>query len=415
MASLNRRSFLGASLAAMVPNLALPSGWLDHYVAVIPRFNLPYIVGRELAALRDVVKSARGVDLKIIEDNTPATSKEIIIGKTTRTANREALDRDQYTISVRNGKIYLEGGHGDAIAAAIRKFTQIVKSGRVLTDGEHVEGNYSADIKGTNDYRLVLADEFDGETINKKIWRVLDGDEGKNAGFYGRTSYRRAKNCYVDDGKLHICGTKDETAYYGGMLCTDHSFSYRYGYAEISAKIPHGEAFWTAFWTRGAAANKYCAMEADIYECFGDSSRVAPNLHRWPTPYAKSTLGWQHTSLDREFGQTKKLPCPDGKLFNDDFHTYGMEWNERDVAFTCDGRVYFAYIFKDTPEDQYAFTESTPHFVLSMACGLALRQPKTNTKAPKENQQCWINSNKLIVEYFHLYQKPGQILKRATA
>lgn len=388
------------------------AGWLDGYVVVIPHFNLSYIVGRELPALCDAVKSARGADLRITEDNAPATGKEIIIGKTARAANRAVLERDTYVISARDGKVYLEGGHGYAVAAAVRKFTQMVKSGRALAEGERVEGSYAADTAGG--YRLVLGDEFDGDTINDKLWRVLDGDEGKSAGFYGKTAYRRARNCYVKDGKLHICGTRDERGYYGGMLRTDHSFSYRYGYAEVSAIIPHGKAFWTAFWTRGPATNKFCAIEADIYECFGDSSRVAPNLHRWPTEYAKTALGWKHTSLDREFNKTKKLLCPDGKLFNDDFHTYGMEWDEKGAAFTCDGRVYFAYTFRDTPEDKHAFTETMPHFVLSMACGFARRQPE-GAEESEEDRRCWVNSNKLVVEYFHLYQKPGQILKQVTA
>ena len=424
--TLQRRHFLRASLAgasalAMAPHLALSgapgpgkplsSGGLDNFVAVIPHFNMSYIVGRELASLRAAVKSVRGVDLEIMEDNAPARDKEIIIGRTTRTANCAISQRDKYVISAQNGKVYLEGGHSYAVAAAVKKFTQMVKTGKALAEGERVEGSYAADTAGTEDYRLVLFDEFDGNAINEKLWHVLDGNEGKSAGFYGKTSYRRAKNCYVNDGKLHICGTRDETAYYGGMLRTDRSFSYRYGYAEVSAIIPHGKAFWTAFWTRGPATNQYCAIEADIYECFGDSSRMAPNLHRWPTPYARTTLGWQHTSLDREFSKTKKHLCPDGKIFNDDFHTYGMEWDDQGAAFTCDGQVYFAYKFRDTPQDKHAFTETMPHFVLSLACAFALRQPPANTAFTEEDERCWVKSNKLIVEYMHLYQKPGQILK----
>lgn len=426
--SLNRRHFLratlaGASVAAATPALvscvsqshSSASHWLADYVAVIPHFNLSYIVGRELAPLAAAVKSARDAQLPIIEDNAPARPKEIIIGQTARPAHATIAQRDQYLISVRGGKIYLEGGHHYSVAAAVKKFTQLVDSGQSLAEGERLTGSYAADSRDTSDYRLVLFDEFDGSAINEQLWHVLDGDEGKNAGFYGKTSYRRAKNCYVRDGKLHICGTRDDQAYYGGMLRTDRSFSYRYGYAEVSAIIPHGKAFWTAFWTRGPATNKYLAIEADIYECFGDSSRVAPNLHRWPTPYAKTTLGWQHTSLDREFNKTKKHACPDGKLFADDFHTYGLEWDEKHAAFTCDGQVYFAYQFRDTPQDKHAFTETMPHFVLSLACAFALRQPPADTVFTETDEQCWVKTNKLIVEYLHLYQKPGQILKPAEA
>ena len=179
---------------------------------------------------------------------------------------------------------------------------------------------------------------------------------------------------------------------------------YKYGYAEISALLPHGDSFWAAWWTWSDETESsvypgtpaLCLPEIDIVEMFGNSYVVHPNAHSHPTNEGKQ-INYEHLSLDGVKG--KNYNCPDnGVKFSDGFHTYGFLWEEDRLAFTADGNVYFSYDTTANERDRETFSQKM-HFIISLATAFANQMPVTT------NPDEWQNSNKFSTDWINLYQK----------
>lgn len=102
-----------------------------------------------------------------------------------------------------------------------------------------------------------------------------------------------------------------------GLITSENSFQFQYGYAEISAKLPEGQGFWPAFWmlpTSGRWTN-----ELDVFEILGDRpERIFQNSHG----AGSEDLSW-HDGID----------------WSADYHTYGLLWTETHLVWTIDGEV----------------------------------------------------------------------------
>ncbi len=178
---------------------------------------------------------------------------------------------------------------------------------------------------------------------------------------------------------------------------------YLYGYVEISSLHPKGEGFWTVLWSNsdvGASGLYY--SETDVEECYGEGTYVKGNIFAWPSELCKELLNI--TSHAEHTANTHY--AKDGRGFWMDFHTYGFEWNENDIQFTCDGKTYGYQSTTETPGFKEAY--STPAYLrLSMATGFSGNPLGTITDDPDE----WQNTNKYIIDYVHIYQKAGAQLK----
>lgn len=110
-----------------------------------------------------------------------------------------------------------------------------------------------------------------------------------------------------------------------GLLTSYHLFRQRYGYFEIRAKFPAGSGLWPAFWL--APADLSWPPEIDIVEMRGDRPhRLEVTLHR---------QGRSRRDVATEF----TVAVPDMTAA---FHTYGLLWTPRYVAWYFDGhRIAF--------------------------------------------------------------------------
>ena len=180
----------------------------------------------------------------------------------------------------------------------------------------------------------------------------------------------------------------------------------------MSAKIPQGVGFWSAWYCQADYKNEPSVLdpsqplmgdpEFDIMECFGDSSNFAANLHSWPRNGFDEINGWKHTSLDvSAYANEKKYRIPDeGQVLGYDFHTYGMMWNDKLVTFTCDGEDYFSYDITTKEQDIESFNHNV-WIRIALSVG--------NAENPlgailTENPDDWQNTNKFIVDWINLYQ-----------
>lgn len=387
---------------------------LKDFKVVRPRFNFSYLAQVELDKIVDTSISKTGFDLTVVHDNTEASEYEIIVGNAARDGVEAIADHDAYSIKVSGKKIYINGGSIHSTAVAVSEFAKMLESGNV-TDANSTSGSYTETIKnyGDDTFKYAWGDDFDGDTLDTSKWWQMNESQKSSAGQHGKKSVRNTdpNYVYVRDGKFHICATYDDNYWYGGMIRTQNIMMYRYGYAEISAVVPHGPSFWVAFWASIATNDPamsntdpsipmWMRPEIDIMEMFGNSASYAANGHRWPTSTGEA-MGYAHTSLDSSHGQSKKYTHPDaGGRLTDDFHTYGFLWDDTQIAFTCDGELFFKYDTTTKPEDQECFNHEM-YLILSMALGYASQSADVATATEDE----WNNTNKFIIDYCNIYQQ----------
>ena len=389
---------------------------IKDFKVVKPYFNTSYLTQQEIEGLLDMVLQKTGYRCEVVNDTkADAAEYEIIVGNAKRDGVEAISDHDAYKITVKGKKIYINGGSAHATAIAVAEFGKTLEKGTV-TDADSVSGTYTQAVAsyGNDTFKYAWGDDFDGNALDTTKWRQMNENQHKSEGQHGKTSVRNTDPNYVfvRDGKFHMCATYDENYWYGGMIRTQDIMMYKYGYAEISAIVPHGPSFWVAFWASKATNDPamsntdpsipmWMRPEIDIMEMFGNSTTYAANGHRWPTQKGKD-MGYDHTSLDgKQYGQSKKFthPEPGGRL-TDDYHTYGFLWDNTQIAFTCDGKQFFKYDTTQKPEDIECFNHEM-YLILSLALGYASQSSDIATATEDE----WTKTNKFIIDYCNIYQK----------
>ncbi|XP_065187034.1 beta-1,3-glucan-binding protein-like [Sycon ciliatum] len=111
-------------------------------------------------------------------------------------------------------------------------------------------------------------------------------------------------------------------------LRTVHSFNFKYGRMEIRAKLPKGDWIWPAIWLL-PTSNQYggwpASGEIDIMESRGNpASYAAGGVNTFG-----STLHFgPHWPADAYLKAHAEAKAPAGHDFSEDFHVFGLIWNE---------------------------------------------------------------------------------------
>lgn len=185
-------------------------------------------------------------------------------------------------------------------------------------------------------YHIVFEDNFD--SLNKNIWRVGqpwgDYNPGALHQYYGKDG-----EVSVHHGKLYLINRyKPKTFAYEdtatvnipfavGLINSDISFTPKYGYFEISAKMPQGSATWPAFWLTGKTR---WPPEIDIFENYGGSN--GKDIHRQTQSVHYGISGRSTRGFISRGAKVNKQ--------NDTlFHIYACEWTPNFVKFYTDGKL----------------------------------------------------------------------------
>jgi beta-glucanase (GH16 family) len=271
-------------------------------------------------------------------------------------------------------------------------------------------------------WNLVWNDEFSGTSLDLTKWNYeVDCWGGGNGELQCYTA--RPANSYVQDGKLYIvakperytgsaagctnnnensCGnTKDYTS---AKLTTRHDpkGSWKYGRMEIRAKIPKGPFLWPAIWmlpTDSVYGQWAASGEIDIMESMGqDTTHIVSTLH-YGSPYPNNV---HYGSGFLNFGYD----------FSADFHTYTLEWEEKEMRFYVDNTLYFTvnldknwysghgpnpYTKNGQPWDQRMF------MLLNLAIGGGFFGAEMG-KLTAQQAAAWANPV-LAVDYVRVYEK----------
>ena len=128
-------------------------------------------------------------------------------------------------------------------------------------------------ISGTN-YQLAWDDEFDGTSVDTSKWNEVGPWGGPVSSTASNFSYSPS-NVSEANGVATITAKQSGGNWTGGILSTDTTKTFQYGFFEIRAQIPSGAGFWPAIWLYGNSG----APEIDIMESIGDASTAYQTYH----------------------------------------------------------------------------------------------------------------------------------------
>ena len=245
---------------------------------------------------------------------------------------------------------------------------------------------------------LVWSDEFDGTEVDLSKWtfQLGDGSEVGLPGGWGNNElqYYTEDNATVAGGLLTITAREESVVpgfdYTSTRLRSLAKGDWTFGRMEMRAKMPIGQGLWPAFWMLASDTSIYgtwaASGEIDIVEYLGsDPNRIFGTIH-----YGASFPGNVFSSTD--------YFLPSG-TFNDDFHTFAVEWEFGEIRWYIDGVQYAS-------RDSW-FSTGGPfpapfdvdfHLLLNLAVGGNLPgPPDATTVFPQE----------YVIDYVRVYQVPN--------
>ena len=178
-----------------------------------------------------------------------------------------------------------------------------------------------------------------------KFWS-LDLGDGSQHGLTGWGNHERqyyTAEALTVDGGLAITARREKgvsqiETYYGpaewtsGKIHTSGKVNFKYGYLEISAKMPIGVGTWPALWLLGQSISvgspwPSCG-EIDLFEGNGAKpSTIQSTLH------AEGYSG--------EHGITGYLQSPE--MLSEKFNTYAIDWRENSIEWFFNGNSYLRF------------------------------------------------------------------------
>ncbi len=234
-------------------------------------------------------------------------------------------------------------------------------------------------------WTLVWSDEFASPQLDNRKWNNQVMEKPFNEEW--QDYHGGPENAYIDNGYLVIKAIHDGSVhaprkYTSARLNTAQKGSWQYGKFVARIQLPHGAGVWPAFWLLGANIDENggdvpwpTSGEIDIMELYGcrDDSIIEVNMHY--DAGGHKSMGAVPYQLDRG-------------IFAEQFHTFELEWNARQLIWRVDGNEV-----KQTPIDKPEMSAfHQPFFILlNLAIGGAWSgQPDTTTPFPALMYVDWV-------------------------
>lgn len=180
-------------------------------------------------------------------------------------------------------------------------------------------------------YELVWHDEFNGTSLNKKIWSYDPHEPGwTNNELQEYTTSK--KNVFVKGGNLHLKAIKEErnhVPYYtSGKVKSQNKEDFLYGRVVVRAKVPEGQGLWPAIWMMPTDESYYgqwpkCG-EIDIMEVLGSDTTTAYGTLHYGEPHASQ----------------QGIVTLDQGSFSEEFHEFSIDWEPGMIRYYIDGVHY---------------------------------------------------------------------------
>ncbi len=179
------------------------------------------------------------------------------------------------------------------------------------------------------DYVLTFAEEFDANALDKSKWEDY---------LPWCTEPDATPNWKIADGSLKVFPIQgsDLTKRDYRHFTTDGHFEQAYGYFEMEAKLPYGNAVWPAFW---------------LYNHKSPDPMVRPEIDIMETyPGGGPDFGWGDAKLhavtfaatahrgDNNMIGTRMFDT--GHDLSTEFHKYAVKWEPDAISFFFDGQPF---------------------------------------------------------------------------
>ncbi len=214
-----------------------------------------------------------------------------------------------------------------------------------------------------DNFELIWADEFEYNGLpDSAKWNY---DTVGNAWGWGNHELQyytvaRSQNTWVSDGTLKITANKENLNgfnYTSGRLTTRQKGDWLYGRFEIKAKLPDGRGLWPAIWmlpTDWEYGGWPKSGEIDIMENVGyDPYTIVASIHTGSYNHAIKTQ--RNNKMTLETNRTQ-------------FHTYAIEWTDKQIDAFVDDSLYFTYQKESDDPMVWPFNKNF-HLLLNVAVG----------------------------------------------
>ena len=181
-------------------------------------------------------------------------------------------------------------------------------------------GQMSPAIAG--DWHLVFHDEFSGTTLDRTKWKTTYPWGARTNPGNRELEYYTDDALQVHNGVLWIRADRQAThgfPYTSGIITSYASFTTKYGYFEIRAKVPKGQGLWPTFWL--APVDMSWPPEVDIFEMKGEETNIDQMSDHFMTARGPRQKHYDWTGPD----------------FSKAFHTFGFEWSPTQLVWYVDG------------------------------------------------------------------------------
>lgn len=207
---------------------------------------------------------------------------------------------------------------------------------------------------------LVWSDEFLDRPVDTRKWN-FDQGTGKWGNNELENYTSRETNAFIRDGRLVIraekTGDGDKVGdYTSARLNTRGKLEINRGRVEVRARLAGGRGTWPAIWMYGTAAAPYYT-ELDIMEYVGCDKNII-----YGTVWNSAALS------DASRKVSASMTVND---VEEQFHVYGMDWNDDGISFYLDhpSNVYLKF----TPGDKSDMNEwpfdKPLYLILNLAVG----------------------------------------------
>lgn len=304
----------------------------------------------------------------------------------------------------------------------------------ILTKAQNRECEYQQIMFNTsfnqcdnNPWTLVFSDEFNDDTLDLSKWELQPWGQGGLYGNNGKNQeYNTLNNAIIQNGILNIV-TKRETITAKAIDWMDADailedglpnlrpyfftssniwtkYQFYHGKFEARIKIPRGKGFWPAFWTyRGNPWN-----EIDIFEFWNE-------YDIWGEFDPQQLAKVQHMTVHYDYGNNADNMCHtkrSGVDCSQDFHIYGMIWDEDKIQWFFDGVLIrtdyrrFSILGQEIGCDVFANTSYLqdkiyPEDPMNIILNLAIQYGNNGQESPDEST---VFPNQMEVDWVRYYQ-----------
>jgi beta-glucanase (GH16 family) len=215
---------------------------------------------------------------------------------------------------------------------------------------QHGDGGPAA--KPTARHGTVLRDGFGRSRLNRRLWSTCHwwADRGCTIASNHELEWYVSRQVRPRRGVLRLVARRHTVRgsggrtypYVSGMISSGPphrsrrpKFAFRYGRAEIRARVPSGKGLWSAFWL--LPADRDSKPEIDVMEILGHRpATVEMHLHYRRRDGSEAAPGAEWTD----------------KRLRSGWHTFAVDWRPRKLVWLVDGRRRWSVTGRRVPHER---------------------------------------------------------------